>query len=255
MRLTVLGGSAASPNTGAGCSGYLIEAGETRVWLDPGPGTLQELRRHTDFRTLDAVIVSHMHLDHCLDLLALRHALPYNPISAPRAVPVWLPPGGADFLARAIAPFDECDDPGRFERTVILQEYDPANALTIGALTVAFARTVHYLPTWAIRFLEPGGHSLGYTADTDPATDLSDFFAGVDLLLAEATLPESTTVELHHRGSLTATEAAALATASNTGKLVLTHFWEKHDPESQLSAARSVFTGSIQLAVKNITVF
>ncbi len=94
MRLTILGGSAASPNTGMGGSGLLVESGRTRLVLDLGPGTLQELRRHTDFRTLDAVVISHMHVDHVLDLLSLRHALAYNPIPAPVPVPVYLPPGG-----------------------------------------------------------------------------------------------------------------------------------------------------------------
>src|SRR5689334_10881426 len=136
MRLTVLGGSAASPNTGAGCSGYLIEHEDARLWLDPGPGTLPELRRHADFRALTAVLVSHMHLDHLLDLLALCHALAYNPIPQTAPIPVWLPPGGADLLARAVEPFDECDEPGRFAATVAVREYDPARLLTIGSLII-----------------------------------------------------------------------------------------------------------------------
>src|SRR5215218_6331991 len=152
MRLTVLGGSAASPNTGAGCSGYLIAHGETRLWVDPGPGTLAELRRHTDFRTLTGVLVSHMHLDHVLDLLALRHALAYNPVRAPSPVPVWLPPGGAAFLARAVEPFDECDEPGRFSATIHVREYDPEQPLTIGNITVDFVPAVHDVPSWAMRF-------------------------------------------------------------------------------------------------------
>src|SRR5918997_3473544 len=126
MQLTVLGGSAASPNAGMGCAGLLVQTDRTRLALDLGPGTLQELRRHTDFRTLDAVVVSHMHVDHVLDLLALRHALAYNPLPAPAPMRVWLPPGGADLLARATAPFDACDEPGRFTSTVNVAEFDPA---------------------------------------------------------------------------------------------------------------------------------
>src|ERR687894_584661 len=104
MRLTIIWGGAASPNTGMGCAGVLVETPGARIVLDLGPGTLAELRRHADFRTLDGVVISHMHVDHVLDLLALRHALAYNPIAAPAPVPVWLPPRGADLLARAVAP-------------------------------------------------------------------------------------------------------------------------------------------------------
>ena len=86
-----------------GCAGLLLQTDRTRQVLDLGPRALQELRRHTNFRTLDAVIVSHMHVDHVLDLLTLRHALAYNPLPASAPVPVWLPPDGAELLAWATA--------------------------------------------------------------------------------------------------------------------------------------------------------
>lgn len=254
MKLTVLGGSAASPNSGMGCSGYLVQSGETRLLIDPGPGTLQELRRHADFRTLSAVLVSHMHLDHVLDLLTLRHALAYNPIPAPGPVPVWLPPGGADFLTRATAAFDECDSPGRFTATVDAREYDPSVPLAIGECSVTFARTVHYLPAWAMRVTDRTGRTMGYTADTGPAADLSGFFAGVDLLLAESTLLSDGAPAAEMRGSLTAREAAALARDANAGGLILTHYWEEHNVATLTSEATSVFTGPIALAQPALTI-
>src|SRR4051812_6879501 len=111
-----------------------MSSGSTVVYIDPGPGTLQELRRHADFRALNAVVVSHMHVDHMLDLLALRHALAYNPVRPPAPIPVWLPPGGATVLAAATAPFDACDRPGRFDETVVVREYAPAGCLKLGEL-------------------------------------------------------------------------------------------------------------------------
>ena len=191
MRLTVLGGSAASPNSGAGCSGYLVETPGARIVLDLGPGTLHELRRHADMRSVTAIVVSHMHVDHVLDLLALRHALAYNPVPAAAPVPVWLPPGGAAFLARAVAPFDECEAPGRFAATVRVAEFDPALPLPIGDAVVTFAPAVHDLPAWATRVSGPGGGDLAYTGDTGPAADLAGFFAGAAVVVAEATLLES----------------------------------------------------------------
>ena len=84
MELTILGGSAAGPNPGQGCSGYLVESGTTRVVVDLGPGTFPELRRHVDYRLLDGVVLSHGHLDHFLDILTVRYALAYNPVAAGR---------------------------------------------------------------------------------------------------------------------------------------------------------------------------
>ena len=92
--VTVLGGSAASVGVGQGCAGYLARFGETRIVLDLGPGTLQELRKHTDFRALDAVVISHLHVDHMLDVVSMRFSLAYNPVKPEQRTPLWLPPGG-----------------------------------------------------------------------------------------------------------------------------------------------------------------
>jgi ribonuclease BN (tRNA processing enzyme) len=248
MRLTVLGGASASPNTGMGCSGYLLESGDTWIWVDPGPGTLLELRKYADFRALSAVIASHLHLDHLLDLLAWRHALAYNPVRPARPTPVYLSPGGIDFLRRATAPFDESDEPGTFDRQVEMREFDPELALQIGEIEIRFLRTMHYLPAWAMRFRAASGASIGFTADAGPTTEFGDFFAGVDLLLAEATLLEAGDRQYATRGSLTAEEAGQLAHASSAKQLVLTHYWEELGPDALLKAASRTFVGPIALA-------
>jgi ribonuclease BN (tRNA processing enzyme) len=253
MRLTLLGGSAASPNAGMGCAGLLLQTDRTRLVLDLGPGTLQELRRHTDFRTLDAVIVSHMHVDHVLDLLALRHALAYNPLLAPAPVPVWLPPGGAEHLAQVTAPFDACDEPGRFSATVKVSEYDPTRPLTIGDVVVTFAPAVHHIPAWAIRVQPAPGPGLGYTGDTGPAAALAEFFTGVHVLVAEATLLASGVGPWDERGSLTATEAGKLAVAAGAEILVLTHMWEELGLPAYRARAEAVFPGQIEMATPGLT--
>lgn len=254
MRLTVLGGSAASPNTGMGCAGFLVEAGKTRLVLDLGPDTLQELRRHTNFRTLDAIIISHMHIDHVLDLLALRHALAYNPVASPAPIPVWLPPGGLEILTNATAPFNACDAPGRFAGAVRAAEYDPARPLVIGDATVTFAAAIHDIPAWAIRVHASGVADLGYTGDTGPTARLADFFAGVGVLLAEATLLEPDDRSIADRGSLTAAEAGALAAAAGAETLVLTHMWEELGFSTYREQAAGAFSGRIELASPGLTV-
>ena len=79
MRVTTLGGSAAGANTGMACSGLLVRTATTTALVDLGPGTFPELRRHVDFRALDGIVISHLHLDHTLDLGTMRYALAYNP--------------------------------------------------------------------------------------------------------------------------------------------------------------------------------
>lgn len=254
MKLTVLGGSAASPNTGQGCAGFLVETASATIVLDLGPGTLPELRRHADFRTLDAVVVSHMHVDHVLDLLALRHALAYNPIPAPAPVPVWLPPGGIDILDKVSAPFDACDEPGRFASTVRVAEYDPSRPLPIGDAVVTFAPAIHYVPAWAMRVHAPDSADLGYTGDTGPTANLAAFFAGVDVLIAESTLLEPGDTPVAERGSLTAAEAGELVDAAAARTLLLTHMWEELGFANARAQAASRFSGRIEVATPGLTV-
>ncbi len=250
MRLTVLGGSAAGPNTGQGCSGYLVEVDSTRLVLDLGPGTLPELRRHADFRSLDGLVVSHCHLDHVLDLLALRFALAYNPRPPSRPIPLWLPPGGQDFLRRAAEAFAEPGKADAFFPTVFdIAEYDPGRSLSIGRARVSFAPTVHFVPCWAMRVAgeEPSG-DLVYTADTGPTADLSDFAAQADVLVAESNFLAPVEERREERGHLTAEEAAEIARSAGVSTLVLAHLWEELGFGAYRAQAARVYAGRIEVA-------
>jgi ribonuclease BN (tRNA processing enzyme) len=253
MRLTVLGGSAAGPNTGAGCSGYLVTDGDTSVVLDLGPGTVPELRRHVDFRALHGIVVTHWHLDHVLDLATLRFALAYNPVRADRPIPVWLPPGAGHRLEQLGAAFAEPGTGSFFAAYLQVNKYDPTAGLTIGGLHLSFARTAHPVPCWAIRVDGAGDHRLAYTADTGPAADLDTFAAGVKVLVAEATSREDPAGPAHERGHLTPSDAGALAARANAGTLVLTHWWEEHDAASMVRAAAAKFAGRIEVARPGLT--
>jgi ribonuclease BN (tRNA processing enzyme) len=255
VRLTVLGGSAAGVNTGAGSSGYLVDSGTTRVVLDLGPGTLPELRRHTDFRALDGVVISHLHLDHVLDLGALRFALAYNPVKPGKRMPVWLPPGGLDLLDRFARTFAEPGDEADFFTSVMdVQEYDPTDRLTIGDFILTFSPTVHYIPCWAIRLDSIDHPSLGYTADTGQAAPLADFFGGVEVLISESTLAEPDDLPIERRGHLTAAEAGTLASDAGAETLVLSHIWEELGFARLAADATATFGGRVVVAHPGATV-
>jgi ribonuclease BN (tRNA processing enzyme) len=253
--LTILGGSAASVGTGQGCAGYLVESAGTSIVLDLGPGTLQELRKHTDFRTLDAVVISHLHVDHMLDIVAMRFSLAYNPIRLDRKVPLWLPPGGMALLDRLGQAFDFEGDAATFFSIVFdVNEYDPDAALEIGDLTLTFAPTVHWVPCWAIR-VHPGNDSgdLFYSADTGPAADLDGLASGTRVVIAEATTPIAEKQD-GFRGHLAIDEAATLAVRAGADTLVATHMFEENDPQATTDLAREWFAGEVVLARPGTTV-
>lgn len=248
MDVTVLGGSAAGASPGQGCSGYLVEHTGTRLVLDLGPGTFPELRLHTDFRTLDAVVLSHLHLDHALDVFTLRYALAYNPIPAPSPVPLWVPPGGKQFLIDAAQVFAGEGGVDTFYDVFTIEEYDPEESLIIGSLTMQFRPTVHYVPCWAIR-VSTGGHGdLFYSADTGPSADLLPLASGATMVIVEGTATATNDEPYAERGHLTAAEAGTLARDAGAETLLLTHLWAENDPFEALQQAESTFAGPVVLA-------
>lgn len=254
MRLTTLGGAAAGGNPGQGTSGYLVQSRGAAIVLDLGFGTLAELRRHVNIRDLDAVVISHLHLDHLLDLLALRYALAYNPRQTERKVPVWLPPGGMAFLDRlADALANDADSDDFFAATFDLAEYDPDHPLRLGPFAITFRPTVHYVPCWAMRVDDgSGGGALAYTADTGPSADLLPLIAGAEILVAEGAaldpLPPDHPETVEARGHLTPSEAGLLARDAGVAILVLSHLWEEHGRERSREKAAKAFTGRVIVA-------
>ena len=221
MRLTVLGRSPARPNPGEACAGYVIEGGGSRILFDIGPGVVAQLLRRHHPDELDAVIISHMHADHMLDLVTLRYVYPWRRLSADERLRVVLPPGSADQL------LDLAKGVGgakHFEDAFQLSEHDSTTPFRFGSLTVTPRETQHYIPCWGFR-VEADGRRLAYTADTAPCSGLTDLADDADLLLSEATLRslDEDAQPPEPRGHLTPAEAGAVARDGGARRLVLTH--------------------------------
>jgi len=255
VRLTVLGGAAACPNPGQGCAGYVVEAGGEQLVLDCGPDTVAVLRQVVDFRRVSAVIISHLHSDHTLDLVAYRYGLKYAPGAKTRRVPLWMPPSGEAFLSQLAGVFGvggERDMPF-FDEVFEVTEYRPEQTLRIGPFTVSFHETRHFIPAWAMRIVA-GGQTLVYGADTGPYPPLARFASNADLLIAEATMPESERATGERAGHLSASQAAQLAVDARARRLLLTHYWAELGAEQLALVAGEVFTGPIQVARPGLTI-
>jgi len=246
MRLTILGRSPASPNPGEACAGYLVESGGARVLVDIGPGVVAQLvgRHHPD--ELDAVVVSHMHADHMLDLVTLRYVYPWRDIPKGERLRVILPPGSADQmldLARGVG------SAKHFESCFRLSEHDGSSSLPFGALSLRPVATQHYIPCWGFR-IEADGRRLGYTADTAPCDGLSDLADGADLLLSEATLRslDEDAAPPEPRGHLTPAEAGTAARAGGSRRLLLTHLPVNGDGAWAQELASEAFGGEVEIA-------
>lgn len=254
MQLVVLGGSAACPNPAQGCSGYLVSSAHTTLLLDCGPGTLPELLKHLSPNQLDNIIISHLHQDHIWDLIPLRYGLRYAPGLARRPMPLWLPPGGLDFLTslqRVIALGNEPAD-DFFSAVFTMAEYDPSKSLSLGPMTIRFHSTRHWIPCWAMR-IEEDQATLVYLADTGWSDDLIDFAHDADLLIVEITLTEQAEASARE-GHLTPQQAGQLATLAQARQVLLTHYWMTPRLEEAVSLVQRVFSGPTLLARPGLTI-
>jgi ribonuclease BN (tRNA processing enzyme) len=257
VQITVLGKSPSWQDAGGACSGYLVEDGETCVLVDCGSGVFAELRRIREYTRVDAIVVSHMHADHFLDLVPYACALSYAPRQLPFAVAGWpgtdeparprllLPPGATE-VVRAVAAAG--GQPGLFDGAFGMSEYDVHATGAIGSLRLRFQPVPHYVPCNAIELrsaASPGRFTFG--ADHGPTDALREFAAGTDLLMLEASLPFPIPDD-PSRGHLTATEAGEHAALCDAKRLVLTHITDELDHEQALADAARGYAGPIEIA-------
>ncbi len=213
MRLRVIGSSPAWPNPGGAQSGYLVE-GTGTLLLDCGPGVLCRLRQ--DGRIgVDAVAITHFHLDHWGDLVPWAWLSAYGADALERPT-LWLPPGGKHELHTFASLWG---NEAMFERAFDLEEFEPRTPFLAAGLEVEARRVRHFqLEAYGFRVRENGGTLLAYSGDAAPGPELDDLARGADLFLCEATLL-SGDVESEPRGHLAADEAIAAA----DGPVLLTH--------------------------------
>lgn len=242
MDLTILGASASFPAPGDACSGFLLRDGETRLLIDCGSGTLSRLVTEIDLAELSAIVITHFHPDHFLDLIPMRYGLRYG-MAAVAPLPLFLPPGGRDYLRGVGQAMRSA--PGMFEQTFAIAEYDPSGAAGIGEFELRFQRTTHDIPTWAVSVQGIG--RFVYSADTQACPELETFAAGADLFLCESTYPADAG-DLPSDNHLTSIEAGRLAQRAGVGRLVLTHFWPSFARDRFRPGAEVAFAGPVTLA-------
>jgi ribonuclease BN (tRNA processing enzyme) len=262
VRITVLGKSPSWQDAGGACSGYLVEEDGTFLLIDCGNGVFSKLRRFRDYVAVDAVVISHLHADHFLDLVPYAYALTYAPRQQPVAVDRWpgtptparpklyAPRGATETFRRVVGAWGNED---LIEHAFELHEYASDDEVRIGPLALRFHEVPHFLPTCAIdvRSEANGSGRFTYGADSAPTEELVRFADGSDLLMIEATLPRPERGGV--RGHLTPAEAGEHGCRAKVGRLVLTHFSDEMDELWARREAERTFEGHVSVASEGAT--
>lgn len=244
----MLGKSPAMPDAGGAQSGYLITHGDFTLLLECGGGVFAKLRALAEPLAVDAVLVSHLHADHTLDLLPFSFALAHSlQPERPRRPPLWAPPGARSALgafASSLGMEDQISD------GFALREYDPARPLEIGPFTVLFRAVPHYIPTWGCDVRCAEGGRLTYGADCGPNDAIVDLGHDTPTLMLEATEGPGPHLGGGERGHLTAAEAGELARRAGARRLLLTHYSDQFDAGQLRNAAEGTFGGTVEMATE-----
>lgn len=252
MKITVLGKSPAWQDADGACSGYLVEEAGTTLLLDCGNGVFGKLRAHADFAAVDAIVLSHLHADHFLDLVPFAYGLLYapRPGAAQRARPrLCAPPGGTAVFRQVTGAWNS---PELIEDAFAVEEYSPSDVLEIGPLRVRLHPVPHYVPAWAVEITSTvTGRRFTFSADCRPNAELVAFARDTDLLLIEAAIPQPEPVGT--RGHLTPREAGEHGRAAGASRVVVTHFADDLDPEWVRSEAAAGFGDAVEVAFEGAT--
>jgi len=241
VKLTVVGSAGTFPGPASACSSYLVEHEGFRLLLDVGNGSIGALQTACGLLGPDAVIVSHLHGDHYLDLVTWTYARRYHPDGRAPVLPVYGPRAIKGAVAAAF---------GR-EVTPLLDEVydfrglDRDQRIEVGPFTVDLAHVNHPVETFGMR-VSADGRSLAYSADSGACDALVDLAEDADLFLCEASYldGEDNPPNIH----LTGRDAAEYAGKADVGRLVLTHLVPWGDEDRTVGEATAAYDGDLAVA-------
>ncbi|AXK34333.1 MBL fold metallo-hydrolase [Streptomyces armeniacus] len=245
MKLTVVGCSGSFPSADSACSSYLVEADGFRLLLDMGNGALGELQRHCGLYDLDAIALSHLHADHCIDMCGYFVARYYRHEGGRcDAIPVYGPDGTEKRLTTA---YDDTPSDKSMSEVFDFRSLTPGGAFELGPFAIRTEQVTHPVEAYGFRIEHRAtGRTVTYSGDTGPCAELGTLARGADLFLCEASFTDGKEdiPELHLNGR----QAGECADRAGAGRLVLTHIPPWTDPQVNLRDAKAAFNGPVELA-------
>ncbi|MBW3604903.1 MAG: MBL fold metallo-hydrolase [Actinobacteria bacterium] len=241
VKVTVLGSAGSHPGNGRACSSYLVSAGDHHLLLDCGNGSMANLLDAVDPADLDAVIISHLHPDHFVDLYGLHYALRFHP-SGSKTVDVHAPDGARSLLTSVLLG----DAGDSFNRHLPMHVAAAGERLEIGPFDIELYAANHPIETLASR-VWVDGRIIAFSGDSGTTEELIECARDVDLFICDSTWL-SRDAPFPKGVHMTGTEAGQYAAAAGAERLMVTHVFPQREPEQAAADAETVYDGLVWVA-------
>jgi ribonuclease BN (tRNA processing enzyme) len=246
VELTVLGMSGTWPPAGGATCGYLLSHDGHFVWLDAGTGTFSRLQQHIAIDDLDAIVISHGHPDHFVDVIPCFYARHYGGLGTP-GLPFYSPEGFVELASLLVS---------ESGRNVMAEAYRfttvrGGDVFSVGPMSFEVREMTH-IGVHAMGYrVQAGGSTFAYSGDSGPSDAVIELARGADVFLAEATYQDSSEILPFH---FSATQAGEHAAAAGVGRLILTHLTPGLDPEVSRGEAAAAFDGPVEVAFEGMKI-
>jgi len=241
LTLHVLGSAGSHTGRDRVCSGYLLEADGSRLMVDCGNGASAMLQRFCEFEELDGIVITHRHVDHCIDLIGMYYALRFH-ADGHKSLRLYAAPEVHDMLTGLL----DADSAFAFNEVFHHVPIDAGDHFRVGGFDITCYPSIHPVPTVSLR-IEAAGRILTYSSDSAGGPDLERAASGCDLFLCEATW-QGDGSDIPPGIHLTATQAGELAQRVGVPRLMITHVLGSLDPEVSRKEATEAFGRKVELA-------
>ena len=243
MILTVLGSGTSVPHPRRSSPAFWLQTHAGSILLDCGPDAPHRMAEEgLDWPNLDAIWISHFHLDHFGGLPPFLFSIKWAPQTQGRAKLLKLigPPG----ISRLVETIDDANNYRLFKQSfeIVVNEVEQGEPFEIlpGILAIT-GKTKHNAESLALRLTDVDGKTFVYTSDTGFTHDLATFSKQVDVLLLECSFVGNKPLETH----LELTDVIKIAQTSGANKIVVTHLYPQWDEVDLVNAAKALWPGEI----------
>jgi ribonuclease BN (tRNA processing enzyme) len=245
LKLTVLGWTSGISGPTSPQAGYMLQTDETTLLFECGAGVVAELQKQFEMTDFEAMLISHLHADHIVDVMELVVHRRYNPIwdepGYERRLPTWAPAEAPERLAYAYAPTAAARETESLTDVFDFRTIEDGTKLTVGDIEVEVIAVQHSIECYGFRFTA-GGRTLGFSSDTGPCDGVMKIARDADIFLCEATWNQSREASSHLSGR----EAGRIAKEAGAKRMLLTHIESWVDQDEIIGEARGAYGGEME---------